>query len=199
MAKTYEKQDYDGKVFDSKSEVEFYKELIKAVDDNRIKSFECNPKYILFEGDWLNWRNDKQVPILHYPDYKIVLNDNKEIIVDTKGGGTKTHESDAILKKKIFEYLNRSIPYYYISCTPKFLGDVWVESSTYHDFYTKLKNKYKKVFPNENPKDWRNCKKFLPVDWGQYYDFEIIGGLFYIFHKEYTKKELEKMSKEKSS
>ena len=75
------------------------------------------------------------------------------------------------------------------------MGGEWVESTPFHDFYSKLKTKYKKLFPNEKTADWRNCKKFLPKDWGEYYDFESVAGLFYIMHKQYTKKELEKMAK----
>ena len=195
MARSYKKIEYDNKTFDSESELEFYKLLIKAKDESRIKDFICNPKYVLLEGDWVNWRGDKQQPICHYPDYKVTLLDNTEIILDSKGGSVKEHETDAILKKKIWEYLNREIPYYYVSVTGKYLGNLWVESSPYHDFYTKLKNKYKKIYPNENTRDWRNCKRFLPNDWKEYFEFEEIAGLFYIMKKEYTKKELAKFSK----
>ena len=142
MARSYKKIEYDNKTFDSESEMEFYKLLIKAKDEGRIKDFTCNPKYVLLEGDWVNWRGDKQQPICHYPDYKVTLLNDTEIILDSKGGSVKEHETDAILKKKIWEYLNREIPYYYVSVTGKYLGNLWVESSPYHDFYTKLKNKY---------------------------------------------------------
>lgn len=196
MARSYEKTEYDGRVFDSKSEAEFYKELIKAKKEGRIKDFECNPKYVLLEGDWINWRGDKQLPIQHTPDYKITLIDGKDIIIDSKGGGVKEHQTDAILKKKIWEYLNKDIPYYYVSITSKYLGEQWVESTPFHDFYTKLRNKYKKVYPKENTKDWRNCKRFLPSDWDKYFNFKSIAGLFYVMDKEYTKKELEKMNKQ---
>ena len=58
MARSYKKIEYDNKTFDSESEMEFYKLLIKAKDEGRIKDFTCNPKYVLLEGDWVNWRGD---------------------------------------------------------------------------------------------------------------------------------------------
>lgn len=197
MARSYKKIDYDGIKFDSESELEFYKMLKIAKAKGNIKDFKCSPHYVLQEGDWSNWRGDKQDTIDHYPDFLITDNEGNQFIVDTKGAGVSNHEADAKLKKLIFEYLNREIPYYYISELPKFLGGEWVESSPKHDFYSKLKSKYKKLFPNENVRDWRNCKKFLHHEWTVYYDYENKCGLFYIMNKQYTQKELDKIEKDK--
>jgi len=199
MAYSSEKIPFDGMIFDSKSELEYYKILKSKKENKEIKDFECSPKYILQESDWLNWRGEKQSSIDHYPDYLVTLNSGEQIILDTKGGGTANHNTDAKIKKLIFEYLNREIPYYYISKLSNFLGGDWVESSPRHDFYTKIRNKYKKIYPNENPKKkWATCKKFTSEDWGEYFDFVNVDELFYIMKKEYTKKDLEKISKMKT-
>lgn len=195
MARSYEKIEFDGIKFDSKTELEFYKKLKDFKSEGKIKDFKCSPHYILQEGDWFNWRNEKQDTIDHYPDFFVTDNDGNDFIVDTKGGNVSNHEADAKIKKLIFEYLNREIPYYYISKLPQYLGGEWVESSPRHDFYQKLTKKYKKVYPQENPREWRTCKKFLHYEWGSYFDYETVCDLFYIMNKEYTKKELEKMSK----
>lgn len=197
MARSYEKIDFDGIKFDSKSELEYYKKLKDMKSRGKIKDFKCNPHYVLQEGDWVNWRDEKQDSIDHYPDYLVTLLDGSQIIIDTKGGSVLTHEFSASLKKLLFEYQNRNIPYYFISKLPRYLGEYWVESSPRHDFYGKLTKMYKKLFPKENTREWRTCKRFLPKEWVDYFDVVDLQGLFYYYNKQYTKKDLEKMAKEK--
>jgi hypothetical protein len=197
MARSYEKIDFDGIKFDSKSELEYYKKLKDMRSRGKIKDFKCNPHYILQEGDWINWRDEKQDSIDHYPDYLVTLLDGSQIIIDTKGGSVLTHEFSASLKKLLFEYQNRNIPYYFISKLPRYLGEHWVESSPRHDFYGKLTKMYKKLFPKENTRQWQTCKRFLPKEWVDYFDVVDLQGLFYYYNKQYTKKDLEKMAKDK--
>ena len=94
MARSYEKIDFDGIKFDSKSELEYYKKLKDMKSRGKIKDFQCNPHYVLQEGDWYNWRDEKQDSIDHYPDYLVTLLNGSQIIIDTKGGSVLTHEFD---------------------------------------------------------------------------------------------------------
>ena len=58
-----------------------------------------------------------------------------------------------------------------ISKTPKYLGGVWVETSKGNDFLTKIKNKYKKLYPNENTRK-KDVKKLGLEEWVKYFEFE---------------------------
>lgn len=192
MARSSKKIIYDDKIFDSKTEFEFYKILKISKAKGKIIGFECSKHYVLQEGGWLNWRGDKQSSIDHYPDYFITLNSGEQIIVDTKGGSY--HETDAKLKHKIFEYLNREIPYYYVSKCPLYIGGEWVETTPNHDMKKKLELIYNKLYPNQNKR--LKDKPILDLSkWNKYIEYHDIDGLFYVLDKVYTKKELEKMNK----
>jgi hypothetical protein len=193
LAKSFEKTIYDGILFDSVSEAEFYKKLQQAKIKGDIKEFDLSPEYILQE-EFTNWRNGKESSIKHYPDYLVTLNDSNQIILDTKGGSQ--HETDAKLKRKIFQYQNKEVPYYYVSICPKFIGGLWVETSPNFDFMKKLRTKYDSLFPNVNKR--LKIAPQLGIDkWSEYFEFHDVAGLFYVWDKTYTKKELEKMNKNK--
>lgn len=194
MARSYKKTIIDKISFDSETEALFYLRLKQAKKAGKIKEFIISPKYELQEY-FINTRGVKESSIDHYPDYLITLNDDTNIIVDTKGGGGIVHENDAKLKRKMWQYQNRGIPYYYVSLTPKYLGSFWVESTPYFDFFKKLQTKYKKVYP-EVKKYQRNRPQFLPKEWKEYFIFHNIAGVFYTWEKTYTKAELAKMKKE---
>lgn len=191
MAKSFEKTIVDGISFDSTTEAEFYRILKKAVSEGKIKSFDISPEYLL-QDEFINWRDFKEVSIKHYPDYLVTLNDDTVIVLDSKGDSF--HEESAKIKRKLWQYKNNDIPYYYVSLTPKFLGAVWVESTPNFDFMKKLRTKYDKLYPNVN-KRLKEAPKFTPDKWGEYFEFHDVSGLFYVVDKTYTKKELEKRSK----
>ena len=191
MAKSYEKTIYDGISFDSTTEAEFYKKLKLAKQESRIKDFSIAPEYLL-QDEFISWRNTKESSIKHYPDYLVTLNDDSQIILDSKG--SSQHETDAIIKRKIFMCQNKEIPYYYVSLSPKFLGQCWLETSPNFDFLKKLRNKYDKLFPNVN-KRLKESPKFGADKWSAFFEFHDIAGLFYVWDKTYTKKELEKKAK----
>lgn len=190
-------QYYNNLAFDNETELEFYKICEEAVKNGTIKTFEFQETYLL-QDEFIDWRGDKISKIQHIPDFKITLNDNTVMIVDTKGGGAFTHDEVSAIKRKIWMYKNQGIPYYMISKTPKYLGGVWVETSKGHDFLTKLRNKYKKLFPNENTRS-RDCRKMEVKHWHIYFEYENMLGLFYIMKKEYTKQDLIKIAKEKKA
>ena len=194
MARSYEKIDFDGIKFDSTTELEFYKKLKDAKARGKIKDFKCSPKYTLQEGGWFNWRGTKQDSIDHYPDYLVTDNDGNMFIVDSKG--SSFHETDAKLKKKMWEYQNREIPYYYASKSPMYVGGEWLDTSIGHDMLKKLIGLYDKLYPNQNKR-----LKEKPIlgkhKWSEYMEFHDVCGLFYTYDRIYTKKDLEKMAKEK--
>jgi hypothetical protein len=195
MARSNVKIDFDGLKFDSTTELEFYKKLKDFKSRGKIWDFQCSPKYTLQEGNWHNWRGDKQDSIDHYPDYLVTDNDGNSFIVDSKG--SSYHETDAKLKKKIWEYQNRELPYYYASKCPKYLGGEWVDTSVSHDMLKKLNLIYNKLYPNQN-KRLKDTPIFSKNEWGKYMEFHSVCGLFYTYDKIYTKKELDKVSKQKS-
>lgn len=174
--------------------MEFYKELEVLKSKGEIYDFEFEVEYIFYEKG-IDWREKVIQAITHIPDFKIWLNQNEYIIVDTKGGGSRQHDEVSVIKRKIWMLLHPNIPYYMISKLPKYLSGLWAESSKGYDFTTKIRNKYKKLYPNENTRK-KDCKKFLPKEWYYYYDFVNILGLFYVWERTLNKKEIEKRIKE---
>lgn len=195
MARYGKKTKYKGIIFDSETECDFYKMLELKLKKKEIKSFKHEPEYILLEGDWENARGDKQEPIKYYPDFIIETNDGDVFLVDTKG--IDLHEDTSLLKKKMFEYQNRDLILYFVSKSPLYLSDQWVETSPYRNMLQKLRSAYKKEHPTVKTKG-KNAPRFTVKDWEKYMEVESIHGLFYTFNKVYTKKEREKMEKEKS-
>lgn len=194
IARSYEKTIVNNISFDSKTEAKFYLRLKKAKELGKIKDFNMKNEYIL-QDRFINWRGKEELEIKHYPDYLITLNDDMEIILDTKG--SSFHNTDAKLKRKMWEYKNQKMPYYYVSISPVFLGSVWIDTSVGFDFLGKLKTKYKKIYL-EVEKGQKIRPKFLPNQWKKYFVFHDVAGLFYVWDKTYTKKELEKIEKEKN-
>ena len=183
-------QEYNNITFKNETELEFYKMCEVAQQNNLIKSFEFECLYEL-QPSCIDWRDDKIAPITHIPDFKITLMNNEIIIVDSKGGNAFTHDEVAVLKRKIWIYQNEGIPYYMVSKCPRFLGSKWVETSKSHDFLGRLKKRYDILYPNVN-KRLKDTPKFTIEEWGEYFEFHNIVGLFYVMDKMYTKKELEK-------
>jgi len=186
-------QTYNNITFKNETELEFYKICEKAQLDKKIKSFEFETKYEL-QPEFLDWRDKKMASITHIPDFQILLNDNSFIIVDSKGADAFTHDEVAVIKRKMLMYQNQKFQYYMISKTPKYLGNVWVETSKSYDFLGKLRTTYDKLFPNVN-KRLKESPKFGVDKWSAFFEFHDIAGLFYVWDKTYTKKELEKMNK----
>ena len=98
--------------FDSKLESEFYLHLNDLKDKHLIKDFRMKERFLLLDsfsptqtGEDINFifsqldKDRKRTRISYIPDFVIVLNDNSEIVVDTKG-----HKTDSfMMKKKLFE------------------------------------------------------------------------------------------------
>lgn len=88
----------DGIKFASKAESEYYKHLLRKVNDGEIVDFELQPKFLLQEGFK---KNGKTFYPIHYKaDFMIIHNDGSYEVVDIKGQKITT---DFSIKRKMFE------------------------------------------------------------------------------------------------
>lgn len=91
---------YNGIKFDSKKEMQRYKELELLESTNHICSLELQAKFLLQDG-YTNAKGKKIRPIYYIADfYYYDYIDNKWVVEDTKGVRTEVYK----LKKKLFEY-----------------------------------------------------------------------------------------------
>ena len=161
---------YDNINFDSTIEKNYYIKLRRLQREGKIKGFEVHVKVQLFE-EGKDFRNKKILEILHYPDFKIYLNDGTYVLVDVKGNP----EPIAILKRKIFMLKNPDVRYFFISTTPKYLNEQWVEVSKGTDFRAKLKLKYSKL----HGKWGKGSPNWTFEDWDEGFNYECYNNLFY--------------------
>lgn len=89
--------EYDGIMFDSKAEAEYYMMLMELKDKGEIKSVICHPKYELIP------KFRKNMAIKYISDFEIEYSDGKVLVVDVKGMATET----AKIKRKMFDYFHR--------------------------------------------------------------------------------------------
>lgn len=189
-------QEYKGIKFKNETELEFYQMLEKAKSQNKIHDFEYEVKYAFFEGG-KDYRGKNINPITHTPDFKVWTTPDDFMIVDTKGGGANMIDEIAQVKAKILQLTEYPLEYYMISKMPKYLGGQWVEVSKGYDFLTKVKNKYKNLFPSEVKKHWSKKRSFLPNEWECYFDFHSVLDMFYVWDKTLGKKEIASRLKER--
>lgn len=91
---------YNGLKFDSKKEMQRYKDLELLESTDYICNLELQKKFLLQEG-YTNAKGKKIRPIYYIADfYYYDYIDNKWIVEDTKGVRTEVYK----LKKKLFEY-----------------------------------------------------------------------------------------------
>ena len=91
---------YNGIKFDSKKEMQRYKNLELLESTNYICSLELQKKFLLQEG-YTNAEGKKIRPIYYIADfYYYDYIDNKWVVEDVKGVRTEVYK----LKKKLFEY-----------------------------------------------------------------------------------------------
>ena len=91
---------YNGIKFDSKKEMQRYKNLELLESTNYICSLELQKKFLLQEG-YTNAEGKKIRPIYYIADfYYYDYIDNKWVVEDVKGVRTDVYK----LKKKLFEY-----------------------------------------------------------------------------------------------
>lgn len=117
------KRIYQGITFDSETELKFLLEWIEPkLKTGEILSYERQVPYILQEG-FINFEGKKILPIKYIADYVITFSDNRQIVVDVKGQPDTT----AKLKKKLFEFKYKDIPFYWYCRSIKYSdGDNWI-------------------------------------------------------------------------
>lgn len=94
------KVEYNGIKFDSKKEMQRYKELELMQDTDYICNLELQKKFLLQEG-YINAKGKKIRPIYYIADFFYYdYIDSKWVVEDTKGIRTEVYK----LKKKLFEY-----------------------------------------------------------------------------------------------
>lgn len=179
---------YDNINFDSESERDFYIKLKSFKKQKKIKDFSLNPTYVLqegFETEYIDFPNSKEKPITYIVDYSVTLNSGQTILVDTKGASGQTVEEVAKLKRKILLSQHKDTPIFFISKCPKYLAEneTWICVNGGTDFYSKLKNKYYNLYPEQKKKRGKKDIQWTVNEWKRYFEFEEVGGLFYIWKK----------------
>lgn len=111
------KRTYDGIVFDSVMEMQYYRDvvlpLVRSGDISRCelqKEYTLQPKYI-HDGKTVR-------PITYVADFYIEYSDGRIEVIDTKGCA----DSVAKIKKKMFMYLYPDVPYRWITYVKKWGG-----------------------------------------------------------------------------
>ena len=115
------KIEYNGIIFDSTVEKNYYIELQQKVKNGEIKSFSIQPKYVL--QDKFTKFDKKYREISYSPDFMIINNDDSITLVDVKGFSTPASE----LRKKLFDYKFRDIKLVWLTYVKKHGGWVTVE------------------------------------------------------------------------
>ena len=181
-------KDKDSRItFDSETEFRLYKLIKKLKENGKIKNFEHEPTYELQE-QYIDASGQKVKPIKHKPDFKLFLNDDRIIIIDSKSGSNSLTEGIAKIKKKIFSYQNREYPYHFVSELPKYLGNKRVETSSGRDFYQKIKNEYYKENPDQKLKKGKKNIQWNISNWDKYFEYEDAYGLGLFYTWKSTKK-----------
>lgn len=91
---------YNGIKFDSKKEMQRYKELELLESTNHICSLELQAKFLLQDG-YTNAKGKKIRPIYYIADFFYFdYTDRRWVVEDVKGVRTEVYK----LKKKLFEY-----------------------------------------------------------------------------------------------
>lgn len=115
------KIEYDGIIFDSKTECEYYKELMSKVKSGEIKSFSIQPRYILQDKFTKYGKNYRE--ITYSPDFMIVNNDDSITLVDVKGYSTPASE----LRKKLFDFQYPTIQLIWLTYVKKYGGFIEID------------------------------------------------------------------------
>lgn len=136
--KDTEKRTYNNIVFDSKMEMNFYRDVIlPQVRSGNIKRYELQKQYIL-QPKFHNGKKNVQ-PIIYVADFFIEYKDGKIEVIDTKGCA----DSVAKIKRKMFWYLYPDITYKWI-CYSKIDGDENNNGWCEYDYVQEQRKKRKK-------------------------------------------------------
>ena len=109
----------DGITFDSKMESDYYKHLAEKLQNGEIRSFECQPVYLL--QDKFKCRGKSYKAITYKADFKVVHNDGSVEVIDVKGFET----TDFKIKKKMFLFKYCQTKLTLVTYVKKYGG--WIE------------------------------------------------------------------------
>lgn len=118
--KDKEKRSYNGIVFDSRMEMQYYRDvLLPLVECGEVTHYELQKTYILQEGFK---RNGKNVNAITYiADFYIEYADGRKEVIDVKG----LPDSVAKLKRKLFFRRYPDLEYRWVTNVQKFGG--WID------------------------------------------------------------------------
>jgi hypothetical protein len=114
------KVEYQGVVFDSKVECDYYKYLESQLNTGKFDYIELQPKYELIP------KTKKQRKAEYVADFALWKDSILIEVIDVKGMATET----AKLKAKIFRYKYQDVKLTWICKAPKYTGKQWI---TYED------------------------------------------------------------------
>lgn len=107
----------DGIRFDSKDESKFYLVLQKQKKEGIIKKIELQPKYQLIPK-FKDYTGKTQRAITYTADFKVIFEDDKEVVFDVKGFCTEQGK----LRRKIFLYTYPEVELQWVASSIKY-GD----------------------------------------------------------------------------
>ncbi len=113
---------YNGITFDSKLEMQFYRDVVlPKVTSGEILEYKLQKEYILQPGFT---HNDKKIlPIKYVADFQIKYSDGHEEVIDTKG----FPDHVAPLKRKMFQYQFPEIDFKQMAYCKKYGGQLEYE------------------------------------------------------------------------
>lgn len=110
VGKRTDKRTYDGIVFDSIAEMEFYRDaILPGVQSGEIVHCERQKEYLLQEE--FEHHGKKFLPIKYIADFVLTYKDGHEDVIDVKG----MPDHVAPIKKKLLLYQNPEINFYWVA------------------------------------------------------------------------------------
>lgn len=123
VSKDTTKRTYEGVVYDSQKEMEFYRDFVEPrlvsgeiLRCDRQEPYELLPGYI--------HKEDKIRPVIYRADFVLYYADGRTVVIDIKG----CPDMVALLKRKMFWYRYPNIEYIWLCYSKKDGG--WVEYDT---------------------------------------------------------------------
>ena len=129
-----EKVVYNGIVFDSKAERDYYIYLLSIKDKEGIVNIVLQPKLELlpkFERFSIKYR-----AITYSPDFLIEYDNGNKVYIDVKGFSTQ----QGIMRRKLFAYIVKDIPLQWIAQSKKYSKTGWID----YDELQKIRRENKK-------------------------------------------------------
>lgn len=146
VSKSKEKRTYQGIVFDSILEMQFYKEVVlPGIESGKITRYERQKEYLLQPG--FEYKGKKFLPIKYVADFVLYYSDGNSDVIDVKG----MPDHVAPIKKKLLLYKYPNINFYWVSRSLKDGG--W---NTYE--YVQKQRRKRKQEKLKNEKEKKNEK-----------------------------------------